>query len=99
MTKAGSPATVAQGAPVSFELTVTNGTVGDAAEGVVLTDDLPAGLTWSLPEPVVEEPEGETPEGDQSSEEPDDGEGEVVERSSRHRSRRGVDAELHDRDR
>ena len=64
VTKAGSPATVAQGAPVSFTITVTNGSGGDAAEGVVLTDDLPAGLTWSLPEPVVDEPEGETPEGE-----------------------------------
>ena len=64
VTKAGSPATVAQGAPVSFTITVTNGSGGDAAEGVVLTDDLPAGLTWSLPEPVVDEPDGETPEGE-----------------------------------
>ncbi len=67
VTKAGSPATVAQGAPVSFTLTVTNGGA-DPAEGVVLTDELPAGLTWSLPEPVIEEPDVEEP-----------GEGEVVE--------------------
>ena len=81
VTKAGSPATVAQGAPVSFTLTVTNGGV-DAAEGVVLTDELPAGLTWSLPEPVVDEPEGETPgesEGEVVEEEVDEEVDEVVE--------------------
>ncbi len=64
VTKEGSPATVAQGAPVSFVVTVTNGSDGDAAEGVVLTDDLPAGLTWSLPEPVVDDGEGDVPESE-----------------------------------
>jgi uncharacterized repeat protein (TIGR01451 family) len=47
LTKAANPNSVAQGSPVSFDLTVTN--LGpDSASGVALTDALPTGVTWTI---------------------------------------------------
>ncbi len=47
LTKAANPNSVAQGSPVSFDLTVTN--LGpDSASSVALTDALPTGVTWTI---------------------------------------------------
>ncbi len=56
LTKAANPKSVAQGSPVSFDLTVTNHGP-DSASGVALTDTLPTGVTWTIanaPEDVSE---------------------------------------------
>ena len=47
LTKKANPATVAQGSPVSFDLTVTNNGPDDAT-GVLLDDGLPTPVTWSI---------------------------------------------------
>ncbi len=47
LTKKANPAVVPQGSPVSFDLTVTNEGPDDAA-GVLLTDGLPTGVTWTI---------------------------------------------------
>ncbi len=47
LTKKANPTTVAQGSPVSFDLTVKNNGPDDAT-GVVLTDELPTPVTWTI---------------------------------------------------
>ncbi len=60
LTKAADPTSVAQGSPVSFDLTVTNHGP-DTAKGVQLTDTLPTGVTWTIANAPEDVSEGAAP--------------------------------------